>query len=315
MMHLPLEKVLEWRERGIACCLLLAAVTEGSGPGTAGAMMAVSGSGTFGTVGGGPMEADLVRRARTKLSKRDPAREAARHHHSPGLETSSGMICSGSQVTLIIPVTDRVAAAAAEAVGIIRSGSTGRLRITHRDISVDEGDPCEGHSFASNGEEWEYSGPFGTPDTVYIIGGGHVGRALARLLERLHFVPVIIDPRDGDFMGEPPSCRWIDSEWHRAHEHVPSGEHSWVAVMTPDHDHDGEVLRSLLGMKLRYLGLMAGRSKREEIYSRLAEEGVSGEFLRGIHCPIGLPIGSRTPCEIAVSIAAELIGIRSGSLS
>ncbi|OPL19412.1 MAG: hypothetical protein AVO35_11045 [Candidatus Aegiribacteria sp. MLS_C] len=311
----PLEKVLEWRERGIPCCLLLAAVTEGSGPGTAGSMMAVSGTGSFGTVGGGPMEEDLVRRARMKLILGGSAPEAATHHHSPGLETSSGMVCSGSQITLLLPVTAGVAAAADKAVRIIRSGSTGRLRVTESGISVAEGDPPAGHSFTLNGDEWEYSGPFGIPDTVYIIGGGHVGGALARLLDGLPFVPVILDPRDRDYLGDPPPCRWIVSEWLNAYEHVPPGERSWVAVMTPGHDHDAGVLRSLFGMELRYLGLMAGRSTKEEIYSRLIEEGVSEEFLRGIHCPIGLPIGSRTPCEIAVSIAAELVGIRSGTRS
>jgi len=84
--------------------------------------------------------------------------------------------------------------------------------------------------------------------------------------------------------------------------------------MTPEHGFDEEVLESLSGMQLRYVGMMAGESKKRTIFTNLEKRGVDREFLNSIHCPIGLSIGSRTPFEIAVSIAAQLIAIRRGKL-
>jgi xanthine dehydrogenase accessory factor len=44
--------------------------------------------------------------------------------------------------------------------------------------------------------------------------------------------------------------------------------------------------------------------------ARLAELGVAPEALARLHAPVGLPIGSKTPPEIAVAVLAELIAER-----
>jgi len=163
----------------------------------------------------------------------------------------------------------------------------------------------------SNGDKWEYRGLLGYIDTVYIIGGGHVGQALAYTLEGLPFHPVIIDERERFVFEDPISCRWITCPYSSAHSFVAEGDRSWAVIMTPFHKADAEVLENLAGRNLRYVGMMASSSKRASIYSELLQKGVSREFLDSVHCPVGIPIGSRTPTVIAISIAAQLLGIRS----
>jgi xanthine dehydrogenase accessory factor len=60
--------------------------------------------------------------------------------------------------------------------------------------------------------------------------------------------------------------------------------------------------------------MIGSRRKKDIIYRSLVEEGVAPDQLRRVHCPIGLDIGAETPEEIAVSIIAELIKVRSSHL-
>ncbi len=308
----PWGKLLAWTLEGRPCVLLMVADTEGSGPGSAGSVMAVAEDESVGTVGGGSMEEKLIERSMEKLRAGDLAPEPLVHRHIQDVDGSSGMICSGSQTTLIIPVTPPVAAAVRDIRAMLDRGSHGILEITESSFTVEDGEVPQDHGFTKRDPGWKYAGPLGVIDTVYIIGGGHVGRALAALLPGLSFRPVVIDCRESTFLPDPPDCRWIVSPYGRAREHIDQGEHSWAVIMTPEHRADSEVLGSLSGMTLRYVGMMASGAKRAAVYRELLQKGVPSGFLEGVHSPIGLPIGSRTPKEIAVSIAAELIGIRSG---
>ena len=66
-------------------------------------------------------------------------------------------------------------------------------------------------------------------------------------------------------------------------------------------------LRWALGTRACYVGMIGSRSKCRLIHEALLDEGVPPEQLDRVHAPIGLPIGGRTPGEIAVSIAAQLV--------
>lgn len=312
--------VLELMDRGEPVALLLVARTRGSGPGSAGALMAVTPGETMGTVGGGGMESELSAKALQKLQAGEHNIEKVDHRHMEGDGHSrpeegsvpSGMICSGSQTTLIIPLSPSMREETVRAMEILGSGRTGTLEVTGKTLSVTGDVHADSHRLIiRKAGGWSYRGPLGAVDTVYIAGGGHVGRALAGLLSGLSFLPVIIDPRERDFLKDTPDCRWITAPFRDAHVHIMEGEHSWVVIMTPEHRSDAEVLRSLLEKKLRYLGMMASRAKRDAIYSDLRNRGVPNTCLEKVHCPIGMRIGSRTPEEIAVSIAAELIRGRS----
>jgi len=76
---------------------------------------------------------------------------------------------------------------------------------------------------------------------------------------------------------------------------------------------EDEIIRAALDNGVRYIGLVASKVRGASILNSL---DLSEDERARVHTPVGLPIGAKTPAEIAVSIAAELIaGIRGGSLS
>jgi xanthine dehydrogenase accessory factor len=87
----------------------------------------------------------------------------------------------------------------------------------------------------------------------------------------------------------------------------------YAVIMTHGHACDEAVLELLLDRDLAYLGMMGSASKVAELFTRLRERGADAVRLARVHAPIGLPIRSRTPAEIAVSIAAQLVAVRNGA--
>ena len=93
-------------------------------------------------------------------------------------------------------------------------------------------------------------------------------------------------------------------------KHVSEGLQSFVVIMTFGHQADERVLAQLARKKLRYLGLMGSPAKIAQIFANLKKKGISAASLKKVHAPIGLPISSHTPEEIAISIAAEIIQVK-----
>ena len=81
--------------------------------------------------------------------------------------------------------------------------------------------------------------------------------------------------------------------------------------MTQGHIYDEQVLEQCLDKPFRYLGMIGSKRKAEKTRQMLKDKRYSEEEIQKVHSPIGLPIGSKTPYEIAVSILAEIILILS----
>src|SRR6478609_5209035 len=159
-----------------------------------------------------------------------------------------------------------------------------------------------------------YIEPIEPSPELYIVGAGHVGFHLARLAHEVGFRLHVIDDRE-KFANRDrfPFAVEITVDdipgWIRRAELPP---HAYAVVVTRGHTNDLEALRALAARELRYLGLIGSRAKVARIFDALVGEGVPAECLQRVHAPIGLNIGAITPAEIAVSILAELIGIRHG---
>jgi xanthine dehydrogenase accessory factor len=91
---------------------------------------------------------------------------------------------------------------------------------------------------------------------------------------------------------------------------LPLGPRGYAVVVTRGHEHDYQVVRALIERDLAYLGMMGSRKKVSETRDRLAAEGIAQRLIDRLRAPIGMPIRSETPAEIAVSIVGQLIEVR-----
>ena len=154
-----------------------------------------------------------------------------------------------------------------------------------------------------------------TKDRAYIFGGGHVAKALDPVLRHVDFDTYIIDDRAEYANRErfPEAAETIVcSDFDHCFDEIEPDENSYIIIVTRGHKGDLTVLRQALQKPYAYLGMIGSRRKNGLLFDQLRSEGVSEETLNQIHAPIGLEIGSETPEEIGVSIAAEMIQVRAG---
>lgn len=152
------------------------------------------------------------------------------------------------------------------------------------------------------------------PARLLVVGGGHVGLALATFGEQLGFAVTVIDDRE-DF-----------ANWERfpMAEHVLSGdlageldaiefdETAHVVLVSRGHMQDELALRHSAGRGAGYVGMIGSRRRTATVLQHLREEGYDAAALDEISTPIGLDIGAETPEEIALSILAEIVMLRRG---
>lgn len=285
-------------------CAVLVAVAdhEGSVPGTTGALMVVTETGCAGTVGGGVAEHEMTERAAS--FEGPPALVDIEH-----TEDASGSLCSGRQTMAMAALSAADESTLETICRTLRACGSGVLEVSGRGIGFAPGASAASR-LTTSAAGWEFRTMLGQVDTLTIVGGGHCALALSRVMATLPFRIVVLDDRP-----ELPTLS-ANTFAHEARtvpdyaglaEHVPGGEHSWVVVMTFGHEHDETALRALVGHPVRYLGLMGSESKVAQMFAAMRADGVPEDFLGSVSAPVGVPIGSHSPEEIAVSIAAEII--------
>src|SRR5207248_8410976 len=89
-------------------------------------------------------------------------------------------------------------------------------------------------------------------------------------------------------------------------------ERTVICVLTHDPKFDVPLLEVALRTGAAYIGAMGSRRTHDDRLARLREAGITGAELARLRSPIGLDLGARTPEETAVSVAAEIIGLRWG---
>ncbi|GAB2775690.1 MULTISPECIES: XdhC family protein [Hymenobacter] len=292
----------------VGVVLLCVLQSEGSSPGRQGFKMAVTATELVGSIGGGIMEHKFVELARSMAGK-DAAGPALRHqvHRKEAAIDRSGLICSGEQWVLVFPLSSRHLPTV-EAIGqVLRTHAGGALR-----LSAAQGlqllPAATGYSFRS-GPAWEYSERLGFRDQVTIVGGGHVGLALSRVLATLDLELTVLDDRPdlNTHQLNPYAHHKRTVAYDTLAQEIPPGPHQYVILMSFGYRTDLLALRQLLAHPVRYLGVMGSAAKIRELLATLRAEGATAQQLARVRAPIGLPIHSRTPEEIAISVAAELI--------
>jgi xanthine dehydrogenase accessory factor len=142
-----------------------------------------------------------------------------------------------------------------------------------------------------------------------IVGGGHVGTALAPLLARVGFVVTLVDERDEwGKTGRLPGIRCVLGDFDDPECAIDVA--GAVLVMTHDHSLDQRAIEWALTKGYSFIGGVGSRAKATRTRDRLAVKGFSESDLARIRMPLGVDVGARLPDEIAVAIAAEMVGWR-----
>jgi xanthine dehydrogenase accessory factor len=157
--------------------------------------------------------------------------------------------------------------------------------------------------------------PLFAPHPLYIIGAGHCGRALAELAVKVDFQVTVIDNRQDLLQVDafPAESRLIYNDYNDLEQAIAFNENAFIVIMTYGHVHDKQVLEYCLSKPYRYLGMIGSKNKVNETMTKVKANGFSDADIAKVHAPIGLPIHSHTPYEIAISILAELISIKNQS--
>ncbi len=188
----------------------------------------------------------------------------------------------------------------------------GRPRRFHYDFSGGEGQNLEK---ACLGKADFYVQPCLVPPRLHVFGAGHIGMALAPIAEVAGFRVTVLDERPGfpDPARFPRTVRLVHQPLPAAVSSLPFDETTFVVIVTHGHEQDEAVLAACLGKPWRYLGMIGSRAKVGRVFKSLGIDEAKRKRLEEVRAPIGLDTGGRSPGEIAVSIAAEMLAVRYGS--
>jgi len=316
----PWLSLIQTIQAGQPAILALVVDSSGSAPGKAGFKMVVDKLGRqFGTIGGGIMEARIIEKCQEMLAENQTGNRLLLQIHNDQAdgELRSGMICAGRQRILLQPIQpvdletlNRLEQAEEKAKPVVLVFDARGFRIVE-----------EGAEEASRTQfrqpqpgQWEYREVVGRREIFYIVGGGHVGLALSQALSPLGFYLVVFDHRPNldTFATNPFAHQKKVCDYEAIGEHVKPGTDHYLAVVTATFQSDMAALASVIHHRLRYIGLMGSQAKVRRIFAGLKEKGITKAQLQKVTAPMGMPIGNRTPAEIAVSVAAQIVAVRNG---
>ncbi|HRI43945.1 MAG TPA: XdhC family protein [Fimbriimonadaceae bacterium] len=275
----------EWERQGRRFAVGVLIEVEGSSPREVGAILGVREDGlTVGSVSGGCVEAVVVREALGLLGG-EPPRVLEFGPDDPSDPFEVGLTCGGRIRVLVTTWPGSVEEA--------RS----RERLTW---------PLPGGGAFE--QKW-------TRPRLVIVGAVHIAVELVPLARSLGFETIVIDPRCAfaDPARFPVLPDRLLTEWPAVFlPSLGSAEELFGVALTHDPKIDDPALVHFLKSGARYVGALGGKASREARIDRFRQAGVSDESLPRLRMPVGLPIGARTPQEIALSIMAEIVEARRG---
>ncbi|MDP2898014.1 MAG: XdhC family protein [bacterium] len=337
------RKVVEFADGGRLFAVALVLKAEGSTPREAGAKAVIDENGSiWGTVGGGKVEAECQRRAIEACKAKCPV--IFDFYLEGAGATDDAPICGGTMRILIDPTAVKGRPAYAQAAEALQKRERGILLTAIRSaketdvgaqwfseeaIPLDAAFPgteairsCLAREMsqlfvedsASPAARLEvFVEPLIPKPLLLIVGGGHIGQALAIQATLIGFDVVVMDDRP-EFTnpalfpdGVATRCGDVAGEV----ANFPVSDDTYIVVVTRGHKHDADALRACIHSPAAYIGMIGSKRKVALIRKDFIETGIATEeeFNR-VCAPIGLDIGSVTVPEIATSITAQLIAVR-----
>ncbi len=147
---------------------------------------------------------------------------------------------------------------------------------------------------------------------VIILGAGHVGKALSKVARFSGFRVTVVDDRQeyANRDNIPDAIDIVVTDFDDVFSKLAADRGTYLVIATRGHNHDLDALKAALKTEARYIGLLGSKRKKALLFKTLRDEGFSQTDIDRVITPVGLPIGSVTPEEIAVSIMAQIIKYR-----
>ncbi len=187
----------------------------------------------------------------------------------------------------------------------------GRAQLVRYELNDDD---AENEGLICGGTVEVFVEPLLPDPKLVILGAGHLGRAISDIVQPLGFQVTVVDDRDSfvtpaRFPGAKVACQPFESGLGAFNVNA----HTFILIVTRGHRHDQVALEHAIQTPARYVGMVGSRRKIALLVNNLLAKGYSPDAFRRLYAPIGLDIGSETPEEIAVSVAAELIALQKGT--
>lgn len=295
--------------------ILIAVVDHSKGsPGKRGFKMAVSSSGdSAGSIGGGVMEFNIIKKCKEFFEKKIEVNMIEKlYHNKKESVKNSGLICAGSQTNFMITLGKKDLSYVTKIMTAVKGRDPGKIVFDQKGINfIPSKKQIPDFNFEyKNERDWKFEQATGKNNIVYVIGSGHVGLEVCRILSLLDFYIIVYDSRDDlkTFIENKFADKKIIGPYKELGKIIE--QNSYIVIVTTGFDSDKEALKQVIDKNVKYIGLMGTLPKIKKIFNEAAAEGVSGELLEKIHAPIGIDINSDSPEEIAVSIAAEIISVK-----
>jgi len=312
-----LNQVHQWLTADEPSWLATVVQTWGSSPRPAGSLLACNAGGSIvGSLSGGCVEDDLLEKLRAgELAKNGP------QFFEYGVTTEEterlGLPCGGNLHVIVEPL--HVSASADQSTqqhfALIESTLAERGCIT-RTVNLRTGafsavPSDEFHPLAWDSDRQILQHTYGPKYQLFIIGAGMVSSYLAEMALTLDFDVTVCDPREhllNDFTiaGVKRVCDMPDDALRK---HASDAQ-SAIVALTHDPRIDDMGLMEALGGDAFYIGAMGSSRTSAARRERLLSLDIPAAQIDRLHAPIGLPIGSKTPPEIAVAIMAEVIAVQ-----
>jgi xanthine dehydrogenase accessory factor len=305
-----LETAVGWLDAGHTVYLVTVARTWGSSPRPPGALLAVRADDAcfVGSVSGGCVEDDLsARLAAHGASLVLPRIES--YGVTPDQTHQFGLPCGG-RLDLVVEQL-----VSAEPLRHILQAMDAR-QLTARRVCLATGEASL-HA-AERAQDFSFDGEnlikvFGPAWRLVLIGAGQLSRFVAQMAQALDYEVIVCDPR------EEYATQWqvVDAALDTRSPDdavcaLARDARSAVLALTHEPKLDDLALMEALVSPAFYVGALGSHANNAKRRARLASLALPPEAVARLHGPVGLPIGSRTPAEIAVAILAELTAVRNG---
>jgi xanthine dehydrogenase accessory factor len=304
-----LKSAVEWLQSGQSVAIATVAQTWGSAPRPVGSWLAIRADGQVaGSVSGGCVEDDLIRRVQTEILTRNTP-EMVVYGVTQQEAARFGLPCGGTLRLLVEPKPEL-----AVLEKLLENIST--HQITRRSVNLGTGKSTltlgdRSDEFVCTEQEMQTT--YGPRWRMVIIGAGQLSLYTADFALASDFEVIVIDPREEYAEG----LNRTDITFSKGMPddvllEIGVDSHTAVVALTHDPKLDDMALMEALKSPAFYVGALGSRKNTQKRKERLLEFDVSQEQVEKLHGPVGLYIGALTPPEIAVSILAEVIAVKYG---